>query len=134
MGPHNIGSIIKCQASIAPKNAAAGTTNGAAINRLDFGSCVLHLACGPASGGPSAQTVDAKLQESEDGSTNWTDITGAAVTQLTADNTESQVDVNLLLVKKHIRAVVVNAFTGGSSPAIPTACTIVFGGARTEPI
>jgi hypothetical protein len=128
---HDIGAEVKAVTGINPVDQAAGTVNGGSIDRSGFLSCVLHLACGAASGAPTAQTVDAKLQESADGSTGWSDITGAAVTQLTADNTESQVDVDLGTVKKFIRAVVTVGFTGGTSPSIPVAATVVLGGADT---
>jgi hypothetical protein len=134
MGPHNIGSIVKGQAAIPPGNAIEATVNGAAIDRLQFGSCVLHAACGAATGAPSAQSVNVKLQDSPDGTNDWLDITGAAVAALVANDTESQVDVNLLLVRKYIRVVRIVDFTGGTSPAIPVSTTLILGGARSEPI
>lgn len=129
----DIGSFIKPVKGINPANQAAGTVNGAAIDRQRYGSCTLHLAVGAATGSPTAQTVDAKLQDSADGSTGWADLTGAAVTQRTADNTEAEVDANLAGAKQYIRAVVVVAFTAGTSPAIPIAATVVLGGADELP-
>ncbi|HWP59536.1 MAG TPA: hypothetical protein VNL14_16710 [Candidatus Acidoferrales bacterium] len=136
----DIGAYIKVVKGINPANAAAGTINGAAIDRAGIGgknqfmSCVLKISCGAASGGPSAQTVNAKLQDSSDGSSGWADISGAAVTQLTADNGESQVNVDLSAAKRHIRAVVTVGFTGGTSPAIPVAAELILGGAQTLPV
>ena len=130
----NIGAYVKSVLGISPTNsAAAATTNGAAINRQGYLSCVLHAACGAAAGSPTTQPVDAKLQESADGSTAWADITGAAVTQLAADDAESQVDVDLSGAKQYIRAVVVTALTGGSTPTIPVAATVTLGGADELP-
>jgi len=136
----NIGSLIKVVKGINPANAAAGAINGAAIDRAGIGggnyfqSCVLKLSAGAATGGPTTRTVDAKLQESADGSTGWTDIAGAAVTQLVADNTESQKDVDLTGVKRFIRDVVTVAFTGGASPAIPVGSEVVLGGPMELPV
>ena len=132
---HNdIGAYVKAQIGISPKNASAGATNGAAIDRQNFGSCALHVAAGAATGSPTAQTVDAKLQESADGSTGWTDITGAAITQIAADNGEAEKDVDLSSTKRYVRAVVTVSFTGGTAPAIPVAATAVFGGGNTLPV
>lgn len=128
---HDIGGEVKAIKAINPVDQAAGTVNGSAINRQGFLSAVLHCAAGAASGAPTAQTVDAKLQDSADGSTGWADITGAAITQLTADNSEAQVDVDLGTAKKFIRAVVDVGFTGGTSPSIPVAATVILGGADT---
>lgn len=129
----NIGAFIKTVVGIDPDNASAGTINGAAIDRTGFESCVLHLAAGAASGAPTTQAIDAKLQESADGATGWTDIEDAAVTQITADDTDGEVDVDLSGAKQFIRAVVEVAFTGGTTPAIPVAAAVVLGGPQEVP-
>jgi hypothetical protein len=146
----NIGAYIKASKGINPANTSAGTVNGAAIDRAGIGggtlfhSCVLHGACGAATGSPSAQTVDNKLQDSADGSTGWADITGAstgwaditgaALTQLTADNGEAEKDVDLSSAKRYIRVVNTVDFTGGTSPAIPVAAEVVLGGSEQLPV
>jgi hypothetical protein len=129
----NIGALIKAVKGINPGNFSAGTTNGPAIDRAGAGgknlhlSCVLKGACGAASGGPSSQSVNQKLQDSADGSTGWADIAGAAIAALVADNTEAQVDVDLSGAKRFIRVVSVVAFTGGTSPAIPSSAEVILG-------
>lgn len=130
----NIGAYVKAAKGINPAASAAATTNGAAIDRRGLLSCVLHAACGAAAGSPTAQTVDAKLQDSADGSTGWADIAGAAVTQLTSNNTETQKDVNLSAAKRFVRVAVVVGFTGGTSPTIPVAATVLLGGADEVPV
>lgn len=131
----NIGAFIRPAVGTLPQDASAGTINGAAIDRMSpggtdesFESCTLQAVAGAATGSPSAQTVDSKLQESSDGSTGWTDITSAAVTQIAADDTQATVDVDLSGIKRYIRTVTVVAFTGGSSPTIPVAASVILGG------
>ena len=124
----NVGDYVKLVTGVAPANSAAGAVNGAAIDRLGYESCVLRANTGAASGSPTVQTIDAKLQESDDGSTGWADITGAAVTQIAADATAAEVDVDLSGVKRYIRAVRTTAFTGGISPAWPNSVEVVLGG------
>lgn len=116
---------------------AAGTQNGAAINRLSYGnaqSCVLFAQAGAASGSPTSKTFDVKIQDSSDGSTGWADVSGAAVTQITADSAEGYKDVDLSAAKQYIRVVAVMALSGGSSPEWPVSCSVVLGGADTLPL
>ena len=135
---HDIGAYIKTLKAFKASNASAGAINGAAIDRNDSSggmalSCELHLACGDATGSPTAQSADLKLQESADGSTGWADITGAAVTQLTGDDEQSRVSVDLSGSKRYIRAVCTVAFTGGTTPAIPVAGVVALGGFANLP-
>lgn len=136
----DIGKYIAVKKGIDPANASAGAINGAAIDRAGQGggklalSAVLHHACGAATGAPTARTVDSKIQDSADGSTGWADYvdpkTGvvAAAAQLTADNQDAEVDVDLSAAKKFIRVVETVGFTGGTTPAIPVAAGVSLGG------
>jgi hypothetical protein len=133
----NIGAFIKSLVGVAPKNSGSATTDGAAIDRMTYGmagSCVLHHACGAATGAPSAQTVDSKIQDSADGSTGWADVTGGAATQLTADSTQAEKDVDLSSAKRYIRVRTVVALTAGTTPALPVAATVTLGGSDTNPV
>lgn len=125
----NIGALIKVVAGFSPRASATATINGAAIDRQDILSCVLHGRTGAAAGSPTAQTYDLKLQDSADGSTSWADLTGAVITQITAIDTSGYVDVNLLSAKRYIRSVGTVAFTAGTSPTLEVACAVVLGGA-----
>lgn len=133
MFPTDIGALLKVLKGINPVASAAAVINGSAIDRSGFQSCVLSGQAGAAAGAPTARTVDFKLQESADGSTNWADISGAAVTTIIADNGEAHVNVNLAGVKKFIRIVATVTFTGGTTPTIPVAATVALGGAVTKP-
>ncbi len=124
----NIGAFVKTQAGIDPEDSAAQTINGAAIDRQGYLSSVLHHACGAASGSPTAQTVATKLQDSADGSTGWADVSGAAATDLTADDTEDEVDIDLSGAKRYLRAATTVSFTAGTTPSIPVAATLVLAG------
>jgi hypothetical protein len=129
----DIGSIIKPVAAVTANSS--GTTNSSAIDRQGYESCVLFHSCGAASGSPTAQTADSKLQDSADGSTSWGDISTAAATQLTADSTSARVSVNLrdLTTKRYIRVVNVVALTSGTTPKLPVQATVILGGAATLP-
>lgn len=133
---NNIGAYIKAVRGISPADSAAtgGTPiDGAAIDRLGYGSAVLHHTCGAASGTPDSFTVDSKLQDSDDGSTGWADVTGAAATTLAADNAEAQKDVDLSGAKRYIRVRTAVAFVNGTTPKVEVAATVILGGAVTKP-
>lgn len=134
MQTRNIGAYIAPRAGINPTNSAGGTTSGAAIDRLGYHSAVLMLMVGSPSGAPTSFTVDAKLQESADGSTGWTDVSGGAVSQITSANSQAEVNLNLVGLKRYIRAVVTVSFTGGTSPAIPVVACVVLGYGDSLPI
>jgi len=130
--PAHTGAHVKVVKGIAPQAAAAGTVNGVTIDRLGFESCVVHVSTGAVSGEPTAQTVDVKLQDSADGTT-WADLPGAVVSQITAGDAEAEADIDLRGARRYIRAVATVAFTGGTTPNIQLAATVVLGGARERP-
>ena len=131
---HDVGAYLKVVTGHPPENSLAATITGAAIERTIFMSCVLHAACGAATGSPTGQTVDSKLQQSVDGSTSWTDVTGGAIAQLLdTDDIEAYVDVDLGSVENYIRVVTVVGFTAGTDPAIPVQASLVLGGAKELP-
>lgn len=134
MSQHDIGSKIKLLAGINPIDTVAATINGPSIDRQGFLSAVLGLQVGAASGGPTAQPVDAALEDSADGTTFAAVSPAVNLPQLTADNTASEVDVDLVRLRQFIRVVVTVAFTGGAAPAIDVAAPIVLGGADVVPV
>jgi hypothetical protein len=139
----HIGGEIKLikATGIHPQLAAAGTLTSSAIDVRDYGSLVLTAMTGAIAGGPSAQTVDVKIQASTESGGTYADYVPptphpgtatAAVAQITAANTEKHVDVNLAGVN-YIKVVAVTAFTGGTTPTIGLAVALALGGARSAP-
>ena len=129
----SIGSFIKPISAIKVQDSAAQAINGAAQDRVGFASCVVFAASGDATGAPTAQAVDVKLQDSADGTTGWTDIAGAAVATLAADDSAAEIDVDLSSARQFVRAVAIVAFTGGTAPTIPVAVSLIMGGAAELP-
>lgn len=132
---NNIGAYIKPEVGLKPTNSAASAVNkGAAIDRRGYMSATLHAMIGAAAGGPSAQSAIFKLQESDtDQDADFADITGAALAAMTADNAEGEIDINLQARKRYIRVVCTVALTGGSTPTLPVAASLVLGGADALP-
>jgi hypothetical protein len=133
----DVGALVGVRWSNEPDELAAGAANGAAVDRHALGlplSVVLAVRVGDIEGAPSAQTIDAKIQDSADGSTGWADITGAAITQITAANTAAFKDVDLTSARRHVRTVVTVGFTGGASPNAAVAAALVFGPGNALPV
>lgn len=131
---NNIGAYINAVTGIKPTNATT-TVNGTGVDRLAYGSATLFAAVGAASGSPSAQSVTYKLQDSADDST-YADISTetSALAAMTADNATGQLDIDLTGLRQYVRVVATVSLTGGTSPAIPIAATLVLGGASVLPV
>lgn len=130
----NIGAAIKTVKAYKPRASAAATINGDAIDRLGFASAVLHHQCGDATGGPSAQTVNTKLQHSDASGSGFADVSPAvSLTELSSNDGAAEKDVDLSGMKRYIRLVTTVAFTAGTSPAIPVAASVTLGGAEALP-
>lgn len=135
--PTDHGALSKVVKGINPTNDTGTAINGTGVDRMVAGSgegylsCVLQAAVGTVSGG-TLTTFDAKLQHSSDdgASDPYADITDAAITQITAADTEGYVDVDLMGAKRYVRAVVTTAVSGGT---VPVSAAIVFGGAALKP-
>lgn len=135
----DIGAFLLVEVSNKPNAVAAGTRNSTGFDRTDKNlpeSAVLYASSGPVTGAPSAQTLNAKVQHSDDNSV-WSDYTPpkgvAAITQVTAANTQAVANVDLSSAKRYVRVQEVVGFTGGTSPTLGAVSGLVFGGFNTHP-
>jgi len=130
---HDIGALLKSLIGISPQNSAGATINGTGFSRDGFDSCVLVVAAGATTGAPTSFTVDGKLQSSDAVGGTYADITGAAITALTAIDTIGNKNVDLGAIDEFIRAVVITAFVGGTAPTVDVAAVVILGGADVLP-
>jgi hypothetical protein len=135
----NIGSYIKSSVN-AFNNAATAAVHGTAVQLEGVGyaykSAQFGLYLGAATGTPSTISVVAQIEQSADGSTNWTsynDLPGNGTLTLTAASTQATMNVILQGAQQYVRITVTPSFTGGSSPAIPVIATLVIGGTSEHP-
>ena len=115
---------LDVRGSIPASSELSGTTpvNGDSVQFEDHVGPVAGLfSLGTATGSPSSFSVECKLQESTTGSSNWTDITGAAVT-LIANKAVALLQGTR--TKPYVRAIATPAFTGGSTPKQFVACPV----------
>jgi hypothetical protein len=133
----NVGGHIAVVKGIKSTNASAGTITGAVIDRASYGyaeSCVIYAANGDAAGSPTAQSLNVKLQECATSGGTYTDVSGAAITAIAADDTAAYKDFDLTGVERYVKLVAVVAFTAGTTPSIPVNASLILGGAYHEPI
>jgi len=132
----DIGGQIDVVSSIKPVNqitAASYSVVGEVVDSNGFESAVVAVATGAILGSPSAQTVDAKLQECDTSGGTYTDVTDGAITQITAVDTDGRVSAKLTGLKRYLKVVSTVALTGGSTPTIGLKADIILGGAKVEP-
>ena len=106
-GAFTLGEILSNGAATADQGAANPTFSsagyyliGAAVEVLGK-TAIVNLNAGTVGGGG---TVDAKIQESDDGTT-WTDVTAGAFTQVAAANDNSIQEKAYTGTKRYVRAV-----------------------------
>jgi hypothetical protein len=110
--------------SLAGSSAVNGDSIDTAVT-FDADSIMVHVRTEIASGSPSAATVAWALQESADGSTNWTaanDNTGTAIgatltTKTVAQDSYARVEGIMVNRKRYLRIVLTPTYTSGTSPA-----------------
>ena len=135
----DIGQYIKEADAFDPIASTGAAHNGKGIDRAGQGKGTLHLSlvmvliAGSATGSPTAQTADMKLQDSADNST-FADVTGETVTQIIADDKISAKNVDLSALRRYVRVVVTTTLTAGTSPTLPVAAAVVLGPAEELPI
>jgi hypothetical protein len=132
---NRLGEGVKLVIGVAPAPRVAGSVNGVVIDRFGFLDAVVHLGLGVASGTPTVQGVALKLQTgaAADGS-DMADVTGSTIPVLTVDSLQAELDINLSGYKRYIRPVITTTFTGGTTPAIPSAVTVALGNGASIPV
>ena len=107
-------------------NSNASTGNGG-VDMQKFHRALFVVLTGTVTGGGS---LSAKLQESTDGSTSWTDIAGAALTALTASNKAATLEIRAdEMTKRFVRATL----TETGSQNVVCACVALGGEAVQKP-
>jgi hypothetical protein len=103
---HEMDTLIEVAENISAKQRAAGAVNGTSIDLTNYYGGVKFLISAGTFG--ASATLDAKLQESDDDST-FTDVSGQAITQLTAAGTASLSANVRSFNKRYIRLVATSA-------------------------
>jgi hypothetical protein len=90
-------TAVHLLASASAANTAAAT--GAAVDLNEYDAPVVIVQ----SHGTGTGTLDGKIQDSADGSTDWQDVSGAAFTQSTTAADVKKLVINPKSVRRYIR-------------------------------
>jgi hypothetical protein len=134
---HNVTTLV-------PQSVTgASAVDGVSVDTQGYENAKLHVYAAEASGSPSAASLAVTLQESADGSTNWTNaldntntVIGFTLTglQAAAGVNAARVEGLNLNRKRYLRVVVTPTFTGGTSPAVLAYGELIFGGTQQYPV
>lgn len=95
---------------LAVSAVITATTNGTAVDVGDYqGICLINLNAGAANAG----TDTIKIQHSDDGSTNWSDVPNAAFAAVGTSASAQSLKLNADVLKKWVR--VVDTLAGGAN-------------------
>lgn len=139
VGGGHIGEQTKSVIALLPIASTGAVHNGADIDRRGFGAGVFFFQGGAATGSPSPQTCDGKIQDSAaGGGSGYTDSTAGqfgavAITQQVADNFGVALVVDFRGMDRYVRPVTTTVLTGGSSPTWPISVSAVLAGAAETP-
>lgn len=133
------GAEIRNEIGTVPAASAAGTVNGTGIDRRGAKFCVLEAMTGAATGAPTTQSLNAKLQHADTLGGSYTDYqpngvaAAGAITAITAVNSRAKKTIDLTGAKAFIRTVTTTAFTGGASPTLANSVSMILGGLDVIP-
>jgi hypothetical protein len=120
-----------CSATLFATSTGVSTDANAAGVSVDLSSngagiVTAILVVGNAAG--TSPTGNFKMQESTDGSNNWTDVTGGAFTQVTTSNQVQPIGIKP--TKRYVRCT---GTVGGTSPVLETTVLVGPFPLRTAP-
>ncbi len=125
---NNTQQVVKAHVGIKPDNHSAGTITGTGIDTLNFQHAMIVVHAGT---NGSSGTVNVHVEESDSLATGYTDVTGAAFTEITEAN-DNTVYVGALLLnprKRYIRVIMVVGTAACDASAL-----VLLGGADDCPV
>ena len=131
----SVNDNILASIAVAPI-AASSVQTSAALDTKGYNSVQFVVMNGAATGTPSSYTVDAKVQECATSGGSYTDVTGATITQMTADGKTQTIAVEGLGTTRlrYLKLLITPAMTGGTSPKALVAVLANFGRAYVLPV
>lgn len=90
---------VNVLAAVSAANTAAATSS--AVDLIDYEGPVLVVQ----NHGTGTGTLDGKIQDSADGSTDWQDVSGLTFTQVTTTANTQKIAFNAKSVRRYVRYV-----------------------------
>ena len=125
---------VKAILGIAPIAQANSEKLSAAIDTLGFGSALIEVVVGAATGTPDSYAVACKVTECATSGGSYADVSGATAT-LDADGKHAQIRVEGLGTsrKRYLKISMTPSFVNGTSPKALIGSTAVLGRPTQEP-
>lgn len=101
MSEQQLGEMLAIAGGLLPLDRAAGTYTSSVVDLQMFRRVLVTIQTGALAAGA---TLNAKLQASADGSTDWQDVTGKAITALADTADGKYVRINLQAEENKITA------------------------------
>jgi hypothetical protein len=124
----DVGSELKAVQTIEADEHGAGNVEGVAVDTKGFKDALVVFNCGAVKTGGTAAV---HIEESDDGSTNWGDIAGAAFAGITSSNDIAMYQGRVRITptrKRYLRAYAVIG-----TAAVSLAVSIILGDAQNLP-
>ena len=124
-----VGEVTKASFTLRPQ-ALTATTNGSAVDRLNYQSMLAVLETGTVTG--TSPTMDCVVQESDASGSGFAAISPAVTfTQVTTSNNSQSKSVDLLGKKRYMRGVCTIA---GTSPSFTSSYIFILGEPGVVPL
>jgi len=124
----DVGSELKAVLTLEADQYGTGNVEGIAVDTKGFKDALIVFNCGAVETGGTAAV---HIEESDNGSTNWTDIASAAFTGITLSNDKAMYQGRVRITptrKRYLRAYAVIG-----TAAVSLAVSIILGDAQNLP-
>jgi hypothetical protein len=111
------------RATLLKSQAVTADTNGPAVDLRPYRGKVMALFNIAAATAGTTPTMDVKIQDSADGSTGWTDVSGYTGSQVTTVDSLQVIAIDTELTRAYVRAVF--DIGGTASPSFPCSAAII---------
>lgn len=138
VGGGNLSEQVKSVHMVRPIGSTGATHTGVVVDRRRFNVMLCTIQGGAATGTPTTQLADFKIQHAATSGGSYVDATagqigGVAITQQAADDFSVTLLVDMRGMLDFVKGILTVAFTGGSSPTWPVSADAVLAGASELP-
>ena len=138
VGGGNLGEQIKSLAMIRPIASTGAVHTGIVVDRRRFNVMLVTVQGGAATGAPTGQTANFKIQESATSGGSYADavagqIGGVAITEQTADDFSVTLLVDMRGMLDFVKGILTTVLTAGTTPTWPVSADTVLAGASELP-
>lgn len=134
----NSGAVMLPKTGTVAHTKSSGAIEGPAIDRMPsdsqdgYNSGLLYGHLADSVGAPTAVALALKIQDSGDGSTDWTDVSGLTHT-VSSESSASGTAVDLRGCRQYVRVHSTITHTGGTSPNSDYVSGLMLGGFVVAP-